>query len=738
MRHPEAYKHMGAEERNLRRGLRAHGRQLGDRRDPLSGTQAIDRLVHEFAYEHWHGMLFARFLAENDLLIQPGSNVSVTLKECEELGKEAGFDKWTMAAHFAHEMLPQVFRPDHPVFEVRLAREHRLKLDGLVESLPANVFLARDSLGWVYQFWQARKKDEVNRSGSKIGADELPAVTQLFTEPYMVSFLLDNSLGAWWAARRLSESDLSDASSEIELRQKAAIPGMPFEYLRFIRREDTSEGENRRSESTGVAFNPDGHASTADEVARPASPCTADVARAQGTRRSEAEPASWRLAAGAFDGWPKHLGELRVIDPCCGSGHFLVAAFTMLVPMRTDCEGLTAREAVDAVLRENLHGLELDPRCVELAAFALALAAWTYPDSGGYRSLPALNLACSGLSVGTTKDRWIELAVGHRNLRIALDWLYDEFRDAPVLGSLLNPARTRAAKLTDWPALVTALADALAHEESDERHETAVAAQGLAKAAEFLSGRYHLVATNVPYLARGKQGEKLRRFCGERYPAAKNDLATVFLERCLELCTEGGTASVVLPQNWLFLASYKRLREKLLKTETWHLLARLGAGAFETISGEVVKAILLTLSRGNPARRSGGLFDNAEGAGTMHGLDVSEFRTALEKVARMHEVAIQSADQTRQLKNPDSRVSLDDVSTHVRLEGYCMSIEGLTTGDLGRFVGKFWEGTLSDGWAPFIQNVDSPRILEPVPIAFSGKTDGVRWPSFQPPVSQCR
>ena len=348
--HPEAYEHMGAEERNLRRRLRAHGRQLGDLRNPSSGMQAFDHLVHECAYEHWHGMLFARFLAENDLLIQPGSNVSVTLKECEELGKEAGFDKWTMAAHFAHEMLPQVFRPDHPVFEVRLAREHRLELEGLVERLPAEVFLARDSLGWVYQFWQSRKKDEVNRSGSKIGADELPAVTQLFTEPYMVSFLLDNSLGAWWAARRLSESDLNDARSEVELRRRASIPCVPLEYLRFIRREDTAEGEGGCSESTDIAFDSDGHAPTVDEVSRPAPSCTADVARGRGTRRSGAEPASWRLASGAFGGWPEHLGELKIIDPCCGSGHFLVAAFTMLVPMRMDREGLVARQAVDAVL----------------------------------------------------------------------------------------------------------------------------------------------------------------------------------------------------------------------------------------------------------------------------------------------------------------------------------------------------------------------------------------------------
>ena len=689
--HAEAFEHMGAEERNLRRRLRAHGRQLGDRRDPHSGGQGIDRLVHECAYEHWHGMLFARFLAENNLLIEPEVGVAVTLGDCEELGKERGFDKWMMAAHFAHEMLPQVFRPAHPVFEVRLAREHRLKLEGLVESLPADVFLARDSLGWVYQFWQSRKKDEVNRSGSKIGADELPTVTQLFTEPYMVSFLLDNSLGAWWAARRLSKSDLNDAGSEAELRRIAAIPGVPFDYLRFVRREDAAGGEGGRLESTGVAFNPDGHASTADEVSRPASPRTEDVARAQDILESGAEPAGWHVAGGALGDWPERLGDLRVIDPCCGSGHFLVAAFAMLVPMRMDCEGLSAREAVDAVLRENLHGLELDPRCVELAAFALALAAWTYPDAGGYRPLPALNLACSGLSVGTTKDRWTEIAAGHRNLRIALDWLYDEFRDGPVLGSLLNPAGTKAAKLTDWPALAAALAEALARVESDERHETAVAAQGLAKAAELLSGRYHLVATNVPYLARGKQGETLRRFCGERYPSAKNDLATVFLERCLELCSERGTTSVVLPQNWLFLASYKKLREKLLKTETWHFLARVGEGGFESSAAAGAFVALLTLSRGNPDSRPGGLFADVAAAGTMHGLDVSEFRTADEKAARMREVAIQSAEQTRQLKNPDSRIVLGQSFHGELLEESALAPNGMHGGDSWRFRNLFWE-----------------------------------------------
>ena len=790
--HRGPWEHMGAEERTLRRRLRAHGRQLGDRRDPHSGNQTIDHLAHECAYEHWHGMLFARFLAENHLLIEPELGVAVTLEDCEELGEDAGVDKWTMAARFAHEMLPQVFRPDHPVFEVRLAREHRLKLEGLVESLPAGVFRAEDSLGWVYQFWQSRKKDEVNRSGSKVGADELPAVTQLFTEPYMVSFLLDNSLGAWWAARHLSEADLNGAGSEAELRRRVAIPGVPLEYLRFVQGEGLPEsGDARSSEparcSSGESTGPQAGAPEAqrfEEVRSPPAPRQApprqavskaavsrgpvkessstfpaqDVSSSLGARASgvgdagapgacsragsprsqsgvvlpgvgaledrvglppgsslagsgevrrsgrqrEAAPRRWRLAAGAFGDWPEHPEELRVLDPCCGSGHFLVSAFRMLVPMRMERESLGARDAVDAVLRENLYGLELDPRCVELAAFALALAAWRYPDAGGVRPLPALNLACSGLAVGAAKERWTELAAGHHNLRIALDWLYEEFRDAPVLGSLLNPAGSRAAKLMDWPALSAALAEALAAEESDERHETAVAARGLAKAAELLSGRYHLVVTNVPYLARGKQGEVLRRFCGQRYPSAKNDLATVFLERCLELCAKGGTASLVLPQNWLFLASYKKLRKKRLKTETWHLLARLGPGAFETISGEVVKAILLTLSRSSPAGRSGGVFDDAASAGTMHGLDVSEFRMASEKATWLRRTAIHGTEQARQLKNPDARLVLSEMANYESLANSARPVQGLTTGDNPRFIHRHWEHFMIEGdWVYF-------------------------------------
>ena len=689
----EPYGHMGEVARKLRRRLRAHARQLGDQRDPQSGEQAIERLSHECAYEQWHGMLFARFLAETDLLIEPEHNVSLTLDECEELAGVGG-DKWQLAARYAHEMLPQVFRPDHPAFDVRLAPEHRQKLERLLEELPGPIFTATDALGWVYQFWQTRKKNDVNRAEVKVGADELPALTQLFTEPYMVQFLLDNTLGAWWAAWRLSDADLRDAGDEAELRTKAAIPGVSLDYVRFVR----------------------------------------DAASAP----------PWRPAAGAFDGWPAHLNELKVFDPCCGSGHFLVAAFAMLVPMRMKQEGLTARDAVDAVLRDNLHGLELDARCVELAAFAIALAAWKYPGAGGYRPLPNLNVACSGLAPNSARKEWIGMAekaaaaggmepkrdllarvdtlLSDRHRR-SLEALHEMFAEAPLLGSLIDPRALKAELFQgDYESVKTLFAAAVQRGPgTDEQAERAVTAQGMAKAAELLAGHYHLVATNVPYLHRGKHGNRLKGFCAKVYPAAKNDLATVFLERCLESCAEDGTVSLVLPQNWLFLQSYRKLREKLLKSETWHLLARLGPGAFETISGDVVNAVLLTLSRRHSSATSGEPLGRIASAEMMYCLDVSDSRTAAEKAARLTDVQVLSIDQRLQGRNVDVRITCDPPTEDMRLlDDYCESVEGLTTGDLNRFVGKFWEGGFLKGWDQYVQNVSCTTY-------FGGRTDRILW-----------
>lgn len=674
--------HLDDSRRDLRRRLRVHGRQLGD---ALNGgkTQNMDRLVEEVAYEHWHRMLFARFLAENNLLMYPDpvDPVPVSLEDCNDLAPDEGAaNGWELAARYAAQMLPQIFRVDSPVFELKLPANFQVPLESLLATLPAEVFTASDSLGWVYQFWQADNKDRINASEVKIRARELPAVTQLFTEPYMVSFLLDNALGAWWAARRLTDDDLRTATSEDDLRRKAAIPGVPLEYLRFVR-------------ETG-----------ADGIER------------------------WAPAAGNFPGWPEHLSDLTCLDPCCGSGHFLVSLLLMLTPLRMELEGLDAQAAVDDVLRENINGLELDQRCVELAAFALALTAWRYPNAGGYRSLPEIQVACSGLSVSVAKDEWKALAreggLGGQNLAIAMDWLHDTFRDAPVLGSLLNPAKTDAAKIVQWDQLSAALNKALAQETTDEQHEVAVVAQGLAKAATLLAGQYGWVVTNVPYLARGKQDERLRKFCEKHFPAGKNDLATVFLDRCLELCHGGGSSSVVLPQNWLFLTSYKAFREKLLKHETWNIIARLGPKGFQTPMWDF-NVQLITLTHGQAGGHSdgahGGLFAVEASHHALRGLDVSEPKTAADKAAALLSAEVKSVEQAQQLRNPDARVSLTPLSIEGLLKHQASSIEGLTTGDMARFIRQFWEQPhLNNGWAPYIGAVQEA-------VHYGGRNQVVFW-----------
>ncbi len=676
---PTAPAHLDDTRRELRRRLRAHGRQLGD---SLNGakTQSMDRLVEEVAYEHWHRMLFARFLAENQLLMypDPAGAVPVSLQDCVDLAADEGAaNGWELAARFAAQMLPQIFRIDSPVFALKLPANHQVPLETLLAGLPADVFSASDSLGWVYQFWQADAKERINRSEVKIGARELPAVTQLFTEPYMVEFLLDNALGAWWAARRLGDDDLLHAADEDTLRRSAAIPGVPLTYLRFVR-------------ETG-----------ADGIER------------------------WAPAAGRFAGWPERLAELKCLDPCCGSGHFLVALLLMLVPMRRELEQLDACTAVDAVLRDNLHGLEIDPRCVEIAAFALALTAWRYPDAGGYRRLPDIQVACSGLSVSVAKDEWKAVAreggLGGKNLSIAMDWLHETFRDAPVLGSLIDPAKSDAARIVSWDDLSTALTRALEPGAPSEQREAAVVAQGLTLAATLLSDRYHWVLTNVPYLSRGKQNERLRGFCERHYPAAKNDLATVFLDRCLAFCQEGGSTSVVLPQNWLFLTSYRAFREKLLRQETWNLVARLGPKGFQTPMWDF-NVQLITLTRGNVAAygEHEGLFEVRAAAHTIRGIDAVMHKGVADKANALVHNHVETVAQARQLQNPDVVFSFSAFSETL-LEGVLDSRTGLQTGDNPRFSFLFWEMPLiALPWAFFQRTAEST-------VHFSGARQLLRW-----------
>lgn len=641
--------HLNDAQGRLRVRLRAHGRQLGDR---LNGgrEQTMTHLVQEVAYQHWHRMLFARFLAENRLLMYDG--VAVTLDECEELAADEGArNGWELAGRLAERMLPQIFKAGSPVFELALPADVQIPLETLLASLPPEVFTASDSLGWVYQFWQAEQKDTINKSEVKIGAEQLPAVTQLFTEPYMVAFLLHNSLGAWWNTRH------PDTPCPVNL-----------EYLRTL--EDGTP------------------------------------------------------AAGTFDGWPDSLADFKLLDPCCGSGHFLVAAFLMLVPMRMAAEGLSAREAVDRVLEQNLHGLELDARCVEIAVFAVALEAWRYPDERGQplgvREIPSPHIACCGLKVAGKAEDWQALvpdeAANANALREGLARLHQQFSQAPLLGSLLSPSRHKGDLFnSDYAQLEPLLLEALKQEGSGEeaggRRESALSALGLLDAARLLEARYQLVVTNVPFQTAISLEVTLKEFISEHMTCGKANLATAMAIRLREMAHPHGAIGFVSPQTWMALKGYKGFRRHLLADGSIRIVARLGDGAFQSpgSNGEQISLTLLSGER--------------DSSSDFYVLDASIVASVEEKAAALRNAPVQKLTAKDQLENPQSIIFLGSRTTELTLGQFATALCGVSTSDSPRFIRRTWEvsSKLRDGEWEHHQSTTSATLH------YSGMDCAILW-----------
>ncbi len=640
VREREKPAHLSENQAHLRRGLRAKQRQM-------AGDYEI--LVWEAAYEQWHKMLFARFLVENGLLRHPEFGAPVTLDDCDELAADLGEpDGWSVAARFAAEILPGIFRLEDPCVRLRLAPEHRIALEKVVAGLPAAIFAADDSLGWVYQYWQSERKDQVNASEVKIGGADLGPVTQLFTENYMVRFLLENSLGAWWAARHHDSPLVQE-----------------FEYLRF------------------------------DDAGEP--------------------------AAGRFEGWPGRVAEVTVMDPCCGSGHFLVEAFGMLWRMRAEEEGLNPVNAQDAVLRDNLFGLELDPRCVQIAMFAVALAAWRH--GGGWRELPTPHIACSGIPVRAPLNEWVALAQGDGRLERALQRLHILFKDADTLGSLIDPRLAAESSSGGGPQrslddinfedIAPLLEKATSREAADPATAVLGAdAGGILRAAVLLSRHYTLVATNVPYLGRTKQGQTLSTYIDTQLDLGSVDLAIAMLDRQQRFATSGGSVAAVSPQAWLFLRSYQHFRKRALRRSQLALVARLGSGAFDQISGAVVNVCLSIMNAAQPVEWVLRLIDAEAAVGARGKAQALSTRT------------IRRIPQASQLRNPMAMISGLDLEAAELVGQLATSYQGLSTGDAPRLIRQFWEITTK---SPATAKWRRLQGTTDVTVKFGGRSNLVWW-----------
>lgn len=266
--------------------------------------------------------------------------------------------------------------------------------------------------------------------------------------------------------------------------------------------------------------------------------------------------------------------EIRLLDPCMGSGHILVYAFDVLMEIyRT--QGYTDRDAVSAIIENNLYGLDIDDRAAQLAYFALMMKACEHDRRFLRRGVQPHVCAVAEWN-GNPNDSpaWSD---GQRR---AARMLRETFKDAKEYGSILSIPKPLADALDELG-------------ENPFGGETALGVdaenlQRLAAQAKIMARKYDVVVTNPPYMGSSGMGARLAEFVKKQYPDSKSDLFAVFMERGREYTKANGYLAMITQHAWMFLSSFEKLRAKLMEIDTVNM-AHLGARAFEEIGGEVVQ-----------------------------------------------------------------------------------------------------------------------------------------------------
>jgi hypothetical protein len=261
--------------------------------------------------------------------------------------------------------------------------------------------------------------------------------------------------------------------------------------------------------------------------------------------------------------------DIRFLDPCMGSGHILVYAFDLLTKMYEE-EGEEKRHIPVLILVNNLFGIDIDPRCVQLASFALTMKARAYFNRYLRRETVTPHvIALQNIDYDTiaSSGNWDK------------DSLMWQFENVDTIGSLLKVTPEECAAIR---------VDSGIFGQKQELLKTQ---------AEYLSRSYHCVVTNPPYLGKG-MGDELKNYVESEYPNTKNDVMATFMERCLELSVPKGKIGMINQDSWMFTVTYKTFRQELLASNI-HIdsLIHLGPHAFAEIGGEKVKSATFVIAK---------------------------------------------------------------------------------------------------------------------------------------------
>ena len=278
--------------------------------------------------------------------------------------------------------------------------------------------------------------------------------------------------------------------------------------------------------------------------------------------------------------------DIKVIDPCMGSGHILVYAFEVLMQIY-ESQGFSQRDAAQSIVENNLYGLDIDNRAAQLAYFAVMMKARQYDRrflTRGIRPHIFAIAESNGLDPHTVNY----FVGGDEGLKNDFSSLVHDLHDAKEYGSILRIA----------PVNFSALYARLAAVEKEGSFD-ALAVQStvlpLVQVAEVLSQQYDVVVTNPPYMGSSGMSAKLSDYVKNNYPDSKSDLFAVFIERCGQMTAQNRYQAMITQHAWMFLSSFEKLRKKLLRTIDIVSMVHLGPHAFEEIGGEVVQTTSFVL-----------------------------------------------------------------------------------------------------------------------------------------------
>ena len=287
--------------------------------------------------------------------------------------------------------------------------------------------------------------------------------------------------------------------------------------------------------------------------------------------------------------------EIKVIDPCMGSGHILVYAFDVLMQIYTSA-GWDQREAAQSILKNNLFGLDIDDRTAQLAYFAVMMKARQYD-----RRLLTRGIQPNIFSIRESNGiQAMTIEYFHKNnpkLKADIESIVTEMRDAKEYGSILNITPVDFAGLY-------ARFDEIREDINMMQMSALDELLPLVKCAELLAQKYDVVVTNPPYMAVSNAGAKVNDYVKKNFPDSKADMFAVFIERCGQMAKKDRYQAMITQHAWMFLSSFENLRTKLLAVDIVNM-AHLGARAFEEIGGEVVQTTSFVVRKSHIADYKG-------------------------------------------------------------------------------------------------------------------------------------